>query len=812
MSANAVLTLDEKREVARALRAKARLRLLPFILYTKPDYKAGWFHYILCEKLDQFLQDVMDEKSPRMMIMAPPRHGKSEAVSRRFPAFAFGRYPDLSFIATSYSNDLASTMNRDVQKVIDSEEYAQLFPGTRLSGSAVRTVTAKGSYLRNSDNFEIVDHKGIYKSAGVGTGVTGRGARILVIDDPVKDAEEAYSPTTRKSVWNWYESTLKTRAEPGGGILLIMCMVGSTPVLMADGTEKPMLEIRPGDEIATYKDGAVSTSFVKHWKCQGSDLCYEIRTISGRIVKANERHPFLVRRNGELEWVRLRDLKVGDKLVAISAHSMDAQNPPMPEGGATGMKTESECTQSAIMGSGAVSHAQSKSVESLLAAKDSARLTTINNDGPVACALRPLEQSRAERHGFATGMGSNLSSTTPYSRNREESAPFAGLRQRQESTCQPTGLTSSALTTIHAPAKSEDSCATTAISLLEDKALQKFSNAPLSIYEITDDEVVSITETGYEDVFDIEVAETENFIANGLVSHNTRWHSDDLAGRLLTAMENGGEQWEIVRFPAIAEEDEEYRLKGEALHPERYPITALNRIRFGSGQNAQNAGTGSRVWASLYQQRPSVAEGAIFRRDKWQFYKLPPTGLMMEVYDDVSRLKTFLQLTDTIQYWDTAAGGKQSNDYSACVTLGIAKNKYYMLDFFMQKIEFPELERAVQTCFNKWKPSRVGVEGGGSASGKTVIQTLSRTTRIPFYEVVHSKDKVLRANVVSPIQEAGLVELPENTAWVHDFIDSCATFPNAANDDCPDAFMGAIELAQMKRQPMRINEDALAAI
>lgn len=148
-----------------------------------------------------------------------PTHN-SELASRRFPAYVFGRFPDMSIIGTSYSADLSSRLNRDVQRVIEQPEYEAIFPETRLSAKNIRT-SISGNYLRNSDLFEIVGHKGSYRSAGVGGGITGMGGDILIIDDPFKDRAEADSPTIRRKVWEWYTSTLYTRLAPGGGILVI---------------------------------------------------------------------------------------------------------------------------------------------------------------------------------------------------------------------------------------------------------------------------------------------------------------------------------------------------------------------------------------------------------------------------------------------------------------------------------------------------------------------------------------------------------------------------------------------------------------
>lgn len=201
------------REILR--RREARRRVLAFTKFTKPDYQTNWHHDVLCGYLDRFVAG--DIK--RLMIFMPPRHGKSELVSRRLPAFIFGQRPDANVIACSYSADLASRMNRDVQRIIDSDTYRRLFPESQLFGANVRTV-ATGSYLRNSDIFEIVGHNGSYRSAGVGGGITGMGFHFGIIDDPVKRRKEAESEAFRNSVWEWYGSDFYTRQEGNGGILI----------------------------------------------------------------------------------------------------------------------------------------------------------------------------------------------------------------------------------------------------------------------------------------------------------------------------------------------------------------------------------------------------------------------------------------------------------------------------------------------------------------------------------------------------------------------------------------------------------------
>ena len=202
------------------LRRRAKTHLSDFIRYLHPDYMMGWVHQEICDTLDKFIADIRARRAPRLIICMPPRSGKSEIVSRNFPAYAFGVNPDLQIIACSYSADLTSRFNRDVQRLIDNEKYYSVFPDTTLNAQNVAT-SSKGKFIRTSDLFEIVGHKGAYRSTGVGGGITGQGAECLIIDDPFKDRAEADSATIREKVWDWYTSTAYTRLSDGGGVIVM---------------------------------------------------------------------------------------------------------------------------------------------------------------------------------------------------------------------------------------------------------------------------------------------------------------------------------------------------------------------------------------------------------------------------------------------------------------------------------------------------------------------------------------------------------------------------------------------------------------
>lgn len=248
--------------LAQYLKLSAQDSLEGFILYHDNNYSMGWVHKEICDKLDQFLEDVKAKKSPRLIVCVPPRHGKSQIVSRYFPAYVFGRYPDMQIIATSYSADLAQRFNRDVQRIIDSQPYQEIFPKTTLNSTNVRT-KASESYIRTSDLFEIVGYKGAYRSCGVGGGITGVGADILICDDLIKDRAEASSATIRKNIWEWYTSTAYTRLSPGGGVVIILTrwhqddLVGRLINNMIEGT---------GDEFTVINYPAIAEKDEPHRK------------------------------------------------------------------------------------------------------------------------------------------------------------------------------------------------------------------------------------------------------------------------------------------------------------------------------------------------------------------------------------------------------------------------------------------------------------------------------------------------------------------------------------------------------------------
>jgi len=188
-----------------AKRELARRRLLDFVKYNFPEYRVNWHHIEIIQMLERIERGELN----RLMILMPPRHGKSELASIQFPAWFIGRNPDKQIIQASYSGDLAVGFGRQVRNLISSEEYQNIF-----SLKLAEDSQAKGRW--NTDG------RGSYNAMGVGGATTGKGADVLIIDDPLKNRQDADSPVIRDNIWDWYRSTARTRLSPTGAIILIM--------------------------------------------------------------------------------------------------------------------------------------------------------------------------------------------------------------------------------------------------------------------------------------------------------------------------------------------------------------------------------------------------------------------------------------------------------------------------------------------------------------------------------------------------------------------------------------------------------------
>lgn len=169
----------------------------------------GWQIARHLDLLNRQLVDVAAGRVRRLMVFMPPRHGKSELISRYFPAWYLGTHPEHRFMLAGYGDEFAATWGRRARDVL--AEFGPSLFGVRVSDASSA-----------ADRWDLHKHRGGLIAAGVGGQTTGHGAHILVIDDPVKDRREADSQHLRDQVWQWYTDTIYPRLEPRGRIVLVM--------------------------------------------------------------------------------------------------------------------------------------------------------------------------------------------------------------------------------------------------------------------------------------------------------------------------------------------------------------------------------------------------------------------------------------------------------------------------------------------------------------------------------------------------------------------------------------------------------------
>jgi predicted phage terminase large subunit-like protein len=255
----------------------------------------------------------------------------------------------------------------------------------------------------------------------------------------------------------------------------------------------------------------------------------------------------------------------------------------------------------------------------------------------------------------------------------------------------------------------------------------------------------------------------------------TRWHEDDLTGRILERKKHGTE---VICLPAICEGSDPNRSIGEALWPSWYSREWLLE------KQAEN---GSRAWNALYQQRPAPDEGSIIKRHWFQYYN--PREYKIE-----GKRVNF--------YFDTAYTEKEKNDPTAGIAYVKEGANFYILECTAEWLDFSGQIQFVKdfAARNGYSPSSI-IRVEPKATGISLVQVMKKETGLNVTEGKPPKgDKVARAHSCEGTLEGGRVFLPEGMAWVGPFLDECAAFPNAAHDDRVDVLTGAI-ISELSAKP-----------
>lgn len=195
----------------------ARRNFIDFAQYVKSDYCAAWFHKLIADKLTRFERGEIK----KMMVLMPPQHGKTELTTRLLPSFLMGKNPNRRIAIVSYNDSMSNGFNRSIQRYIDSEQYLDVFPNTKLNNSELHNKFEKDK-VRNTDRIDILSAKGSIMTIGVGGSLTGNPVDIGIIDDPYKDREQARSESYKRYIREWHSDVFRTRLHNGSQELIIM--------------------------------------------------------------------------------------------------------------------------------------------------------------------------------------------------------------------------------------------------------------------------------------------------------------------------------------------------------------------------------------------------------------------------------------------------------------------------------------------------------------------------------------------------------------------------------------------------------------
>lgn len=301
-------TTEVRRQLIRKARIEAAQRnYLDFCRYCiqkAPYYSVNWHHRVLAQYLQRWANP--DSNLDRLMVFMPPQHGKTEMTSRQLPPWIFGHWPDARIIGGSYSATLAKENSRDAKRVINSDEYHDVFAHSQIPSKRVAT-DEREAYKNTATHWEIVGRRGSYKGVGAGQGVSGSPADYIIMDDP-QSRTMAGSKKERDGVDEWWQQSLRTRLSNIDKALLVMT------------------RWHQDDLAGRILDRAKSDDRIPNW---------EVLKIKG--LKTDESaHEFDDREAGQALWP---EHKTKEDLEAIRASSLTSvwmalyQQEPVPPGG-----------------------------------------------------------------------------------------------------------------------------------------------------------------------------------------------------------------------------------------------------------------------------------------------------------------------------------------------------------------------------------------------------------------------------------------------------------------------------------------------
>lgn len=659
------------------------------------------------------------------MLFAPPGSAKSTYLSVLFPPWYLARYPGHDILAATHSVEFAERWGRRIRN--DIAEHSHVL-GIELSGD--NKAAARWGLTSGAE----------YYGVGAGTGISGFRADLGLGDDFFGNREDAYSETVRAKRWDWYIDDFSARLKPGAKRILINCLAGDTLIAMADGAQKRFDEVVPGDLVRSWDGRKTVSAEVSAVVDNGIDQTYLIRT-NRAAVRANARHPFLILTNKGLRWTATKNLRNGMRIVVHRTARM--QERPVQSVAATNLLNAGAC----------------------------ARVTTIRQCGRLVIAHLLWQAHIAFQRAADGAMELIRPSSIKCWPSRMAFVPFAAPMAVMAGPGIGLPISSQIITTRR---ECFAACsAMTATGLPDEPEIPQFWNVPSNTSEPDTDTIVAVDPYGLEPVYDLTIEGTHNFVANGMWTHNTRWHEEDVAGRILEQIDKGIVSGRVISIPAVAEENDALgRKPGEYLwdNPDGY--------NYGSFLRARQRETSPMMWSALYQQRPAPEEGDYFKAEWLRSYDKAPAKDMLKVYG-------------ASDYAVTADGG----DYTVHVVVGVdSEQRMYLLDVWRKQAASDEWVESFCDLVLEWRPMEWAEEQGQIKSGVGPFLAKRQQERKAYVyrrQYPTRGDKAVRAQSIRGRMAMNGLYCPSSAQWVAQVRSELLSFPAGKYDDICDA-MGLI--------------------
>jgi predicted phage terminase large subunit-like protein len=786
------MPLDEKRRLLALLEHKERLEsvkqartdFLAFCHRVYPGFKEGPHHRIIAK----LLKEVAEGTKTRLIINIAPRFGKSETISYLFAAFFYGLFPSKKIIMTTHTASLSESYGRRVRNLIRSPEYQEIFPESVISDdqqAAGQWSTTKG---------------GQYYAAGVGGALAGRGADLLITDDP-------------------HALTLDTEVPTPCGFTTIGALRVGDEVYGPDGTptrviaKSPVWPARPVYEVQT-DDGAIIEADAAHlWTYHSETNIARSRLLKTQTTQELEKwdkpnKPYLPR-HAAVRYPE-RDLPVhpwalgawlGDGHASVGRMTAHPDDAPYMRGRFEdcGYQTTDHADRFSFGVRGlfvqlrALGVADNKHIPTVyMHASAEQRMALLqglmDTDGEVSKAgecifhnkdaalvdqvvelLHSLGKKARRRSYYCDGkFGACWMHRVCFKLKDAALMPRKRERTRDTDDKQRRSITVTATDRV-----ADMQC----ITVEREDGLFLVGRE----YVVTHNSEQDVTTQG-KAVFEkawtwYQTGPLQRLMPGGvIVVIMTRWDELDLTGRLLSYSANNpdADEWELVQLPPILP-------SGRSLWPEQWPIEQLVKKK-----NSMSP----KYWNSQYMQDPVSEEGALLKREWWQTWE-----------EDYIPSCEFIIMT-----LDGAFTTTSQSNFSAITVFGVfyrddasgsPRPALILLDTFNERVEFPDLKKTALKFYKEWKPDAFVIEA--KASGLPLLQEL-RLMGVPVQDYTPSRassamlsnDKVARVSGITDIFASGMVWAPD-TRWAHEVIEQCAKFPNGAYDDLVDCVSMAMQ-------------------